>query len=220
MKKVTVNGVDHELSPDSPRATSHSALLQNIVTSVNTLEAGVGAGVVAVTPLALSSTSANVITTATADANTSSSVAALTIKPTVALTSGDLVLDVQQSTGTSLLKVAQTTGNVTALGAVASAGLTNSAALSLTSFTDDSATAGDRTVNKVRGISKIASAGAPTALTITNSFCVGTSTVLAVIQTNDATATIKNVVPGTGSFVINLVAAATADTKISWVVIN
>jgi hypothetical protein len=160
MKKVTANGVDHELSPDSPRATSHAALLQNIVTSLNRVEAG------------------NI--------------------PTNTVVTGTL-----QSTGVATV-----------------AGLVNSAGLSLTSFLDDSATAGTRTVNTTRGINKLASAGAPTTLTINNSLVTATSLVLAVLQTADATATIKNIVPGSGSFVITFGAAATADTKVAWVVIN
>jgi len=67
--------------------------------------------------LALTSTSANVITSATTDANTSPSVAALTLKAAVALTSGDLILDVQKSTGGSVLNV-DTSGNTTLLGSL------------------------------------------------------------------------------------------------------
>jgi hypothetical protein len=41
-----------------------------------------------------------------------------------------------------------------------------------------------------------------------------------VIATNDSTAIIKNVVPGSGSFVITLNAAATAETAIDFTVIK
>jgi hypothetical protein len=90
--------------------------------------------------------------------------------------------------------------------------------LALTSFTDDSANTGNRTVNKLRGIS--AFAGSSSAITISNNLVTSTSTVLAVLQTNDATAQIKNVVPGSNTFTINLTANTTGVTKVSWVVIN
>lgn len=429
MLKVTVNGVDHELSPDSPRATSHSALLKDIVTAVNALEVGTapdgielssatattnvissasdnttttssdaamtfhntvahtandlefnftrsddtsllkvdkegdttvagtltaagltssaatalaatstspvvitgaasddsttssvagmtfknttphtsgdlefdfqkstGASLVnisdlavnsALPALAFTSTSPNVITSATSNANTSSSVAALTLKPTIAITSGDLIFDVQNSAGTSHLKVAAETGNVTALGTLAAGHLsaptiqTNSAThdsistvngsgltitgggdaasnpmlvvkssgalttastmllqlknnttekvkfqgvsgkldYSTSEFTDDSANTGDRTVNKVSGIN--AFAGGASAITITNDRCTSATCIVnAVLQTNDATAILKNVVPTTGSFTINLTATATGTTKVAWWIIN
>lgn len=88
----------------------------------------------------------------------------------------------------------------------------------ITNFLDDSATTGNRTVNKSRGIN--AFAGGSSSITITNSHVTATSTVLAVLQTNDATAIIKNVVPTSGSFDINLSAAATGTTKVAWTVIN
>jgi len=83
---------------------------------------------------------------------------------------------------------------------------------------DDSANTGNRTVNSVRGISAFAGAG--TAITITNSYVTSTSTVLCVLQTNDATALLKNCVPAAGSFTINLNVAATGTTKVSWIVLN
>jgi len=79
-------------------------------------------------------------------------------------------------------------------------------------------TTGDRTINKPAGTVNIAAAG--TTVTVTNSLCTTSSIVLAVIRTADTTATIKNVVPGSGSFVINLGAAATAEVSIGFVVIN
>jgi hypothetical protein len=86
------------------------------------------------------------------------------------------------------------------------------------SFLDDSANPGNRTVNTTRGISAFG-AGVST-ITITNSLVTATSTVLAVIQTNDATALLKNVVPGASNFVLTLNANTTGITKVSWVVIN
>ena len=79
-------------------------------------------------------------------------------------------------------------------------------------------TTGAQTINKPSGTVNFA-AGA-TSLTVTNSLCTTTSIVIPVIRTNDATATIKNVVPASGSFTINLTAAATAETSVGFLIIN
>jgi hypothetical protein len=81
-----------------------------------------------------------------------------------------------------------------------------------------SGTTGNQTINKASGTVNIAAAG--TTVTVTNSLVTASSIVYAVIRTNDSTAVIKNVVPGAGSFVINLGAAATAETSIGFFVIN
>jgi hypothetical protein len=80
------------------------------------------------------------------------------------------------------------------------------------------ATVGDVTMNKSMGRVNIAAAA--TAITVTNSRVAATSTVLAFVTTNDATAKIKNVVPAAGSFTINMEAAPTAQTTIDFVVIQ
>jgi hypothetical protein len=54
---------------------------------------------------------------------------------------------------------------------------------------------------------------------VTSSIVTAASSVLACVSTADATATLKNVVPGAGSFVINI-AAATGTTNIDFVVHN
>lgn len=79
-------------------------------------------------------------------------------------------------------------------------------------------TTGDRTINKPSGTVNIAAAW--TTVTVTNSLVSTSSIVHAVLRTNDTTATIKNVVPWSGSFVINLWAAATAEVSIWFVVFN
>jgi hypothetical protein len=81
-----------------------------------------------------------------------------------------------------------------------------------------SGTTGNQTINKASGTVNIAASG--TTVTVTNSLVTASSIVYAVIRTNDATATIKNVVPAAGSFVINLGAAATAEVSIGFFVIN
>ena len=79
-------------------------------------------------------------------------------------------------------------------------------------------TTGNKTINKSSGRVNIAALG--TTVTVTNNLVTANSTIIAVCATNDATAYVKNVVPGTGSFVITLGAAATAETAVSWIVIN
>lgn len=79
-------------------------------------------------------------------------------------------------------------------------------------------TTGNQTINKTSGTVNIAAAG--TTVTVTNNLVTTSSIVFAVIRTNDATATIKNVVPASGSFTINLNAATTAETSIGFFVIN
>lgn len=89
----------------------------------------------------------------------------------------------------------------------------------LSSYTDDSATPGNRTVNNVRGKNAFA-IGAATC-TITNSFVTANSQVLVSLEFADATLnTIRTVIPAAGSFVVTGNANATAATKFSWTVIN
>jgi hypothetical protein len=140
MKKVTVNGVDHELSPDSPRSRSHVELLQDIVTSVNALEAGTSPDGIELTN---ANATKNVITSASSDATTTSSVAAMTFKNTVAHTANDLEFDFQKSDATSLLKIDKE-GDTTVAGTMSVAGstlaLTGVGANTITTGSADAAT--------------------------------------------------------------------------------
>lgn len=79
-------------------------------------------------------------------------------------------------------------------------------------------TTGDQTINRPSGTVNFAAAA--TSLTVTNNLVNVDSIILAVVRTNDSTATIKNVVPAAGSFVINLGAAATAETSVGFLVLN
>ncbi len=91
--------------------------------------------------------------------------------------------------------------------------------LRLTDYIDDSATAGARTVNRLRGKNSFA-IGAPTC-TITNSLVTADSQVVVTIEFGDATlTTLLRVIPAAGSFVVTGNANATAATKFSWTVIN
>lgn len=79
-------------------------------------------------------------------------------------------------------------------------------------------TTGNQTINKISGTVNIAAAG--TTVTVTNNLVTAASIVLCVIRTGDTTAVIKSVVPGAGSFVITLGAAATAETSVGFLVLN
>lgn len=79
-------------------------------------------------------------------------------------------------------------------------------------------TTGNQVINKPSGTVNIAASG--TTVTVTNSLCTASSTVLAIVRTGDATAFVKNVVPSAGSFVINLGAAATGEVSIGFIVFN
>lgn len=96
--------------------------------------------------------------------------------------------------------------------------LSLAADLSFASFTDDSATTGNRTVNSVRGFNAFAAASS--SIVITNSFVTALSQIVVTIMTADATALLKNVVPAAGSFTITLNANTTGITKVAWTVIN
>jgi hypothetical protein len=82
----------------------------------------------------------------------------------------------------------------------------------------NTATVGAVTINKPSGRVNIAASG--TSVVVTNSLVTAASHVLVAISTNDATATIKNVVPTAGSFTITLTAAATAQVSIDFLVVN
>jgi hypothetical protein len=75
-----------------------------------------------------------------------------------------------------------------------------------------------QTINKPSGTINIA-AGESSKL-VNNSLCTTSSIVLPVMRTNDATALIDSVVPGNGSFTINLTAAAAAEISVGFFIIN
>ncbi len=79
-------------------------------------------------------------------------------------------------------------------------------------------TTGNQTINKLAGTVNMAAGSS--VLVVTNSFADANSLIFCSIRTNDATAQIKNVVPGDGFFTITLSAAATAETSIGFVLFN
>lgn len=81
-----------------------------------------------------------------------------------------------------------------------------------------SGTTGNQTINATTGTVNFA-AGA-TSITVTNSYCSTGSIILHNVRTNDTTANVKNIVPSSGSFVITLTAAATAETSVGFFIVN
>lgn len=79
-------------------------------------------------------------------------------------------------------------------------------------------TTGNQTINKISGTVNIAATG--TTVTVTDSLVSANSIVLAVMRTNDATCRLASVVPASGSFVINVTAACTAETSFGFFVVN
>lgn len=79
-------------------------------------------------------------------------------------------------------------------------------------------TVGAQTINKPCGTVNVAAAG--TSLVVTNSL-VSTSTILSVqARTNDSTCAVKNYVPGSGSFTINMTAGCTAETSVGFCILD
>lgn len=84
-------------------------------------------------------------------------------------------------------------------------------------YEDKSSTPGNVSTNAYRG--RVAAAASATTLTVTNNRVTTTSYIGTNLATNDATAVIKSVVPGNGSFTINLT-APTAQVSIDFVVLG
>jgi hypothetical protein len=123
-------------------------------------------------------------------------------------TGGDIILStsVTGTTGSTLQSVTERLR------------LTQAGSLVLQATNTAGGTTGAQTINKPSGTVNFAAAA--TTLVVTNSLVTASSIVMVVIRTNDATATIKNVVPAAGSFTITLGAAATAETSVGFFVIN
>lgn len=82
------------------------------------------------------------------------------------------------------------------------------------------ATTGNQTINGPSGSVRFAAGTGTGGLTVTNSTVNTVSYVLATAQTNDATCSVKNAVPGVQSFVITMTANCTAETKVAFWVMN
>lgn len=79
-------------------------------------------------------------------------------------------------------------------------------------------TTGDQTINKIAG--SVNFAAAATSLVVTNNLVTANSVVIATIATNDTTFTSVQAVAGAGSFTLYANAAATAETRVNFLVIN
>jgi hypothetical protein len=79
-------------------------------------------------------------------------------------------------------------------------------------------TTGVQTINRPSGTINIAAG--ESSKVVNNSLCTTSSIVLPVMRTNDATALIDSVVPGSGSFTIYLTAAAAAEISVGFFIIN
>jgi hypothetical protein len=79
-------------------------------------------------------------------------------------------------------------------------------------------TTGAQTINKSSGTINFAAAA--TSLVVTNSLVTTSSNIICTVQTNDATMTDAQCVPGSGSFTIYANAAATAETRVGFVIFN
>jgi hypothetical protein len=90
--------------------------------------------------------------------------------------------------------------------------------LSTEATTTAAGTTGAQTINKLSGSVNFA-AGA-SSLVVTNSLCTPNTYIFPTVMTNDTTAVIKNVVAASGSFTIRLNAAATAETKVAFLLIE
>ncbi len=80
------------------------------------------------------------------------------------------------------------------------------------------ATTGAQTINKTAG--SVNFAAAATSLVVTNSLVTANSVVIVTIAANDTTFTSAQVVQAAGSFTIYANAAATAETRVNFLVIN
>lgn len=79
-------------------------------------------------------------------------------------------------------------------------------------------TTGNQTINKNMGRVNIAAGG--TTITVTDSKVTTASFISAIAASNDTTAQVKNVVPGSGTFTINMVSAVTLETPVSFYIVN
>lgn len=79
-------------------------------------------------------------------------------------------------------------------------------------------TTGARTINKPVGSVNFAIAA--TSLVVTNSLVTAASTIICTVQANDTTLKSVQCVPGSGSFTMYANAAATAETRVGFMVVN
>ena len=81
-------------------------------------------------------------------------------------------------------------------------------------------TTGDRTINTPAGTVNFAAGAGTAGITVTSNIVNTGSIIWATARTNDATCSVKNVVPANGSFVIRMTANCTAETSVGFLVVN
>jgi len=79
-------------------------------------------------------------------------------------------------------------------------------------------TTGAQTINKTTGAVNFAALA--TSLVVTNSLCATTSIIVCTVGTNDVTMKSVQAVAGTGSFTLYANAAATAETRVNFLITN
>ena len=79
-------------------------------------------------------------------------------------------------------------------------------------------TVGAQKIDKPNG--RVNFAAGAVSLVVTDALVAATSSIIAVAQANDAACAVKNVVPGTGTFTINMTAKCAAETPVAFWVFN
>ena len=80
------------------------------------------------------------------------------------------------------------------------------------------ATAGATTINQATGSVTVASSAS--SVVVTNTTVASTDNIMATSQQNDTTCSVKNVVPGSGTFTINMTANCTANNRVGFFVVH
>jgi hypothetical protein len=113
-----------------------------------------------------------------------------------------------------------TIGNasVTALRVPGASFVASTTDLQLSKTSTAAATTGAQTISKPAG--SVNFAAAATSLVVTNALVTANSIIIATVNTNDATMKTVLAVAGAGSFTLHANAAATAETRVSFLVIN
>ena len=110
----------------------------------------------------------------------------------------------------------QRPGNINITGNIVMGGATSQLQMSKTITA--AGTTGAQTINKATG--SVNFAAAATSLVVTNSLVTTSSVIVATVGTNDTTMKTVNAVAAAGSFTLNANAAATAETRVNFVVLN
>ena len=143
-------------------------------------------------------------------------ISALTAITGANLATGDLfpVVDVSVTTTKSVTRAEmfQATPSVDVLGTLTADGL------ALDKTVTAATTVGAQTINKPAGTVNFAAAA--TSLVVTNSTVTTASIILATVGTVDATMKTVVAVAAAGSFTLTANAAATAETRVNWLVVN